>query len=122
MCPGPVTGETVFLFLKTMRYLVITYYHKANGQTDEAMAVSKNLKTRDIQCANVILDFKKLEVVKATMGGLNVPKNFDNLVQYYIQHYENIITRLFNENGYQVNLEKADENPNETQPTEPNPS
>ena len=106
-----------------MRYLVITYYKKANGQTDEAMAVSKNLKSRDIQCANVILDFKKLEVVKATMSGVNVPKNFDNIVQYYIQHYENIITRLFNENGYQVNLEKPnDESTPETQPTETNPS
>lgn len=104
-----------------MRYLILTYYKKADGQIDEVMAVSKNLKTRDIQCANVILDFKKLEVTKATMGGLNVPKNFDNLVQYYIQHYENIITRLFNENGYQVNLEKNEET-TETQPTEPNPS
>lgn len=106
-----------------MRYLVITYYKKANGQTDEAMAVSKNLKPRDIQCANVILDFKKCEVVKASMGGVNVPKNFDNIVQYYIQHYENIITRLFNENGYQVDLEKPnDESKSETQPTETNPS
>ena len=105
-----------------MRYLVITYYKKANGQTDEAMAVTRNLKARDLQIANVILDFKKLEVVKATMGGLNVPKNFDNFVQYYIQHYEAIITRLFNENGYQVDLEKPNETSTETQPTEPNPS
>jgi len=102
-----------------MRYLVITYYHKADGKTDEAMSVSKNLKARDIQCANVILDFKKLEVVKASMGGLNVPKNFDNFVQYYIQHYEAIITRLFNENGYQVNLEKSNE---ETTVSESDPS
>lgn len=105
-----------------MRYLVITYYKKANGQIDEAMAVTKNLKTRDIQCANVILDFKKLEVTKATMSGLNVPKNFDNFVQYYIQHYEHIITRLFNENGYQVELEKPEDAKDETQPTEANPS
>lgn len=92
-----------------MRYLVITYYKKANGQTDEVMAVTKNLKARDIQTATVILDFKKLEVTKASMGGLNVPKNFDNIVSYYMQHYENIITRLFNENGYEVNLEKNEE-------------
>ena len=105
-----------------MRYLVITYYKRANGQTDEAMAVSKNLKTRDLQMANVILDFKELKVVKATMGGLNVPKNFDNIVQYYIQHYESIITRLFNENGYEVNLEKPNEETTEAQSTEPNPS
>ena len=89
-----------------MRYLILTYYKKPDGQIDEAMAVAKNLKTRDIQCANVILDFKKLEVVKASMGGVNVPKNFDNIVKYYMQHYEKIITRLFNENGYEVNLEK----------------
>ena len=104
-----------------MRYLIITYYKKANGQIDEAMAVSKNLRARDIQTATVILDFKKLEVTKASMGGLNVPKNFDNIVSYYMQHYENIITRLFNENGYEVNLDKNEE-PTEPQPTEADPS
>jgi len=102
-----------------MRYLIITYYKKANGQIDEAMAVAKHLRARDIQTATVILDFKKLEVTKASMGGLNVPKNFDNIVSYYMQHYENIITRLFNENGYEVNLEKTNE---ETTVSETNPS
>ena len=105
-----------------MRYLVITYYKKANGQIDEAMAVSKNLKARDIQTANVILDFKKLEVTKASMSGLDVVKNFDTIVAYYMQHYEHIITRLFNENGYQVQLEKPEEAKDETQPAEANPS
>ena len=104
-----------------MRYLIITYYKKANGQTDEAMAVAKNLRARDIQTATVILDFKKLEVTKASMGGINVPKNFDNIVGYYMQHYEQIITRLFRENGYEVNLEK-EENNEQAQPTETNPS
>ena len=103
-----------------MRYLVLTYYKKPDGRIDEAMQVSKNLKPRDIQTANVILDFKKLEVVKASMSGTQVPKNFDTIVQYYMQHYENIITRLFNENGYQVTVEKNEETP--TQPTESNPS
>jgi hypothetical protein len=107
-----------------MRYLIITYYKKANGQTDEAMSVAKNLRARDIQTATVILDFKKLEVTKASMGGVNVPKNFDNIVSYYMQHYESIITRLFNENGYEVNLEKPNEETTEpqAQPTETNPS
>lgn len=103
-----------------MRYLILTYYKKADGQIDETMAVSRNLKTRDIQCANVILDFKKLAVVKATMSGTQVPKNFDTIVSYYMQHYENIITRLFNENGYEVDLEKHDKQ-TEIQPPEPNP-
>jgi len=93
-----------------MRYFVITYYQKANGQQDEVTAVTKNLKTRDLQCATVILDFKKLEVVKASMGGVNVPKNFNNITSYYRQHYKNIIDRLFAENGYEI----VDVDPNES--------
>ena len=100
-----------------MRYLVITYYKKANGETDEAMDVTKNLKKRDIQCANVILDFKKLEVVKASMGGVQVPKVFDNVVGYYRQHYKSIIDRLFAENGYQV-LENAPAEESAEQPAQ----
>lgn len=104
-----------------MRYLILTYYKKANGQIDEAIAVARNLKTRDIQTASVIIDFKKLEIVKANMGGEQVPRDFDRIVKYYMQHYEAIITRLFNENGYEVNLEKNEE-PTQTQSTEADPS
>lgn len=85
-----------------MRYFVITYYKKANGDTDEATAVTRNLKTRDLQCANVILDFKKLEVVKASMGGVQVPKDFNTITSYYRKHYKNIIDRLFVENNWQI--------------------
>lgn len=102
-----------------MRYLILTYYKKPDGRIDEAMQVARNLKSRDIQTANVILDFKKLEVVKASMGGVNVPRNFDRIVEYYMQHYENVIRRLFNENGYEAELVKNEET---TQPTESNPS
>jgi hypothetical protein len=89
-----------------MRYLLLTYYTKANGQIDEVMAVSKNLKRRDHQTCNVILDFKKLEVIKASMSGTDVPKDFDRIAGYYHQHYASTIERLFNENGYEVELNK----------------
>jgi len=85
-----------------MRYLILTYFRKADGKIDEVMAVSKNLKNRDLSTANVILDFKKLDVVKCSMGGVNVPRDFNRIVEYYMQHYENIITRLFAENGYEI--------------------
>ena len=85
-----------------MRYLILTYYKKATGQTDEVMALAKNLKTRDHQTANVILDFKTLSVLKCSMGGVQVPKDFDRIVQYYMQHYESTINRLFKENGYEI--------------------
>lgn len=92
-----------------MRYLLITYYQKATGQIDETTAVSKNLKPHDIQTCSVILDFKKLQVVKAHMNGVTVPKDFNKIVEYYIQHYENIIKRLFTENGYEIDFKKTEQ-------------
>ncbi len=99
-----------------MRYLILTYYTKPNGQIDEVMAVAKNLKTRDHQTANVILDFKTLNVLKCSMGGVQVPKDFNRIVEYYMKHYEATITRLFNENGYDVKVEKPEVQPQETNP------
>jgi hypothetical protein len=91
-----------------MRYLIITYYKKANGQIDETTAVARNLRMRDHQTASVILDFKKLAVVKANLNGETVPKDFNRIVEYYMQHYENIIKRLFEENGYEIELKKSE--------------
>lgn len=91
-----------------MRYLVLTYYTKPDGKVDEAMTVTKNLKTRDLQTANVILDFRKLEVVKCSMGGVAVERNFNRIVEYYYQHYENVISRLFAENGYEIEMTKPE--------------
>lgn len=87
-----------------MRYLILTYYRKASGQIDEAMAVSKNVKRRDLQTANVILDFKEQTVVKASMGDTQVPKDWDKIVAYYYQHYAHTIERLFEENGHPLNI------------------
>ena len=87
-----------------MRYLIITYYKKANGQIDEVMAVAKNLKNRDISTGSVILDFKKLEVIKASLNGTQVPRDFDRIAEYYYQHYKSTMDRLFAENGYAVDF------------------
>jgi hypothetical protein len=85
-----------------VRYLLITYIKRANGKIDEVMAVAKNVKTRDLQTCNVILDFKRLEVVKATMDGTTIPKDFNRVVEYYYQYYQSTIDRLFGENGLEV--------------------
>jgi hypothetical protein len=103
-----------------MRYLLITYYKKTNGQIDETTAVSRNLKKRDIQTCNVILDFKTLSVVKCSMVGTVVPRDWDRIVSYYNQHYESTITRLFKENGYEI--VKPDPTAPQEQPAENNPS
>jgi uncharacterized protein YfaA (DUF2138 family) len=75
---------------------------RPGGKIDEVMAVAKNVKTRDLQTCNVVLDFKKLEVIKATMDGVTVPKDFDRVVEYYYQYYQSTIDRLFAENGLEV--------------------
>jgi len=85
-----------------VRYFVITYIKKPSGQMDEQNQVVRNIKARDLQMASVILDFKKLEVVKATLNGVVVPKDFNRIVEYYYQHYKSTIDRLFAENGYEV--------------------
>ena len=90
-----------------MRYLILTYYKKPNGQTDEVMTVAARLKNSDIQTASVILDFKLLQVEKCSMNGVQVPRVWDTVVSYYYQHYANIIERLFNENGHPIEI-KAD--------------
>jgi len=96
-----------------VRYLIITYYQKASGQIDESTAVARNLKLRDHQTASVILDFKKLSVVKAQLNGTSAPKDFNRIVEYYMQHYENIIRRLFEEDGYEIDYrEKSPEESN----------
>ena len=85
-----------------MRYLTLTYITRPDGKIDESMSVVRNLKHRDLQIASVILDFKKLEVVKCSMNGVVVPNDWDRIVTYYHQHYASTIERLFNENGYDI--------------------
>ena len=96
-----------------MRYLLITYYQKADGKIDESMSVVRNLKNRDLQMASVILDFKKLQVVECSMNGVVVPRDWDRIVTYYHQHYASTIERLFNENGYDIVKPETAKEPNE---------
>ena len=46
-----------------MRYLMLTYYTRANGKIDESMIVATRVRTKDWQMANVILDFKYFCVI-----------------------------------------------------------
>jgi hypothetical protein len=94
-----------------MRYLLLTYYTKPTGQIDEVMAVAKNLKKRDLTTCNVILDFKMLSVIKCSMAGTNVPRDFDRIAGYYHEHYAATIERLFKENGYEVEINSQAQTP-----------
>lgn len=89
-----------------MRYFIVNYYTKADGKVDEATTVSKKVKTRDLQSASIILDFKTCTVLQSTMGGVVVPKDFQKIASFYHKHYPNVIERLFKENGYEVTVEE----------------
>lgn len=78
-----------------MRYFLVTYYKKANGQIDEVVTVAKNLKMRDIQTASVILDCKYRAVQRCRVEG-TVPEDtsWGKIAGYYQTHYPDIFQRL----------------------------
>ena len=84
---------------------------KPSGQIDEAMTVTKNLKRRDWQTANLILDFRDQKVVLGSMAGKEVIKDWETVVSYYYQYYANIIERLLTENGHPNPHVKQDSDP-----------
>jgi hypothetical protein len=85
-----------------MRYLLLTYYTKPSGQIDEVMTVTRKLKTRDWQTANVILDFKDQKVLAASVQNMTATRDWDTIVSYYYKHYAATIERLFQENGHEL--------------------
>jgi hypothetical protein len=82
-----------------MRYLLITYLRKANGQIDEQVTVSASVKANDIQTCNVIIDYKEKKVEKCLIEGNVIPTDFDRLSAYYKNVYPAIIERLETEAG-----------------------
>ena len=77
-----------------MRYLIINYFRRANGQMDEVVTVAKRTKNRDIQSAAVILDFQTRSVVQCSMDGVVVPKDWQRIRDFYHQHYSQVIDDL----------------------------
>lgn len=77
-----------------MRYFLVTYATKAGGQIDEVVSVTKQIRPRDNQMCNVIMDYKDKKVDKCVIEGKRVETTWENLDQYYRQLYPNIIERL----------------------------
>jgi hypothetical protein len=92
-----------------MRYFLISYYQKPNGQMDEVVAVTKTLKPRDQQTAAVVLDFKTQSVLQCSMIGTTVPKEWDRIISFYYQHYAATFDRLAKENGIEFKQESQSE-------------
>jgi hypothetical protein len=81
-----------------MRYLLITYFKKADGRVDEQVEVTATLKARDLQTANIILDFKEKKVEKAYIEGNTIPHEWERIEEYYHQVYPDLIEDLRKQN------------------------
>jgi hypothetical protein len=88
-----------------MRYFVITYIQKPNGQYDEQVEVTKKIRQRDLQCANVILDFKTMRIEKAMANGQSIERDWDRIHDFYLQHYRATFERLHRDNGRTLVIE-----------------
>ena len=90
-----------------MRYMTLTYFKRASGKIDEVMAVPNRVKSRDLQTASIILDFRDQVVLKCVIDGKSMPKEWDTIVAYYYKHYQATMERLFKENGYELKMEES---------------
>lgn len=77
-----------------MRYLLITYLSKPGGQIDEQVQIAKNVKPKDLQTCNIILDFAEQKVDKCLIEGKVVSKDWDQLRGYFHQIYPDVIDRI----------------------------
>jgi phosphopantetheine adenylyltransferase len=67
---------------------------KPGGQIDESVAVSKKIKTSDLQTCNVIIDYAKKKVEKCVIEGKRIDTDFDKMNEYYKKVYTNLIEQL----------------------------
>jgi len=75
------------------------------------MTVARKLKPRDLQTANVILDFKEFKILAASVQGMTATRDWDTIVSYYYKHYAATIERLFVENGHELPQDPAESAP-----------
>jgi hypothetical protein len=64
----------------TARYMLVTYVQKSNGKWDELTEFRNSVRTKHLQTAKVILDFKEKKCVK---NGLNPEAGFDDMLDFY---------------------------------------
>ena len=77
-----------------MRYLLIQYIRKQNGQIDEHVTVSKKIKKSDQTTKNVILDYSDRTINKCVIEGKNHDTTFDQMNKYYKKIYPQLIEQL----------------------------
>jgi len=80
-----------------MRYLIITYVLKPDGQSDEVVQVKDKLTSYHERTANIIMDFKEFKIVKARMAE-PIPREWNTIYYYYLNIYPDIFKALEDKN------------------------
>jgi hypothetical protein len=62
------------------RYMIVTYIKKPNGKWDEITEFKRHYRTKHIQSAKVIIDFKDKKIIK---NGLNSQASYDDMIEFY---------------------------------------
>ena len=62
------------------RYMIVTYVKKPNGMWDEVTEFKNKIKTKHIQSAKVVLDFKEK---KCVVNSLNREASYDDMIEFY---------------------------------------
>ncbi len=77
-----------------MKYLLIQFLRKPNGQIDEQISIAKKLKPVDLQTCNVILNYVEKKVEKCVIEGKVVDTDWDRMNTYYKKIYPSLISNL----------------------------
>ena len=89
-----------------MRYLLIVFVRKPNGQIDEQVSIAKRVRTSDLQMCNVIMDYGKKKVDKCVVEGKVVDTDWNKLNDYYKRIYPTLIDQLEKSNTESETLKK----------------
>lgn len=73
---------------------MISFFRKVGGQIDEAVSVSKRVRTSDTMNANIIMDFAEKKVLKCVIEGKVHDTTFERMRDYYAKIYPNLISQL----------------------------
>ena len=65
-----------------MRYLLVSYIRKPDGQYDEILSVSTKIKKNDWVDQRVILDYKEQKVLKAAVNNTVATKDWEHEKNY----------------------------------------
>lgn len=89
------TATHTYLSLEIkIRYLLVTFFRKPNGQIDEQVVAAKRVKESDIHTCNLIMDFASKKLDKCVVEGKTIPKDWNKMYEYYKRIYPALIDQL----------------------------